>query len=166
MRQLLNLAIGLSIFVFMVFSTLGNPNFEWFIPIEKDLSTVTLLEIGKATPEYLEKHMPGAEDGLIFVFLIISKEGEKGRGTLSERRDYKVDGISYGKTTKNKLSISIEPPTIMEDITDFIEKYRPDLKEKITIPVQSKSMVMITAIGGAKLPQDGKMQCRHRCWLG
>jgi hypothetical protein len=156
MQQLLNLVISLYTFFFFVFPSFGDSDFEWLIPMKKDLATVILLEIGKATPEYIKNHMPKAEDGLIFSFLIFSKAGEEGLFSLSELRDFEVDGISYAEITKNKLSTLIEPQTIVEDIPDFIAKYRPDLKEKINVPDLSEAVVMITAIGGTKLPPEGK----------
>lgn len=122
----------------------------------KELSTVTLLEV---TP-LPQDRSPTSEkpDGLVFIFLVVSRHPSPGLPTLTELRDFELDGESYRELTASKLGRAVEPETVIEDVPDFISKTRPDLAPRIVVPAGLEAVVLTTTIAGAPLPATGR--CR------
>ena len=116
-----------------------------------NLSEVKLLEVRKALPNELKTTLAGANDGLVFYFIITRQDGVDGLFTLSEFKDFKENQLSYSKQTGKK----IEPQTFIEGIDNFINKIRPDLKKFISISSSRYGVVMITYIGGSTITSKG-----------
>ena len=124
-------------------------------PIEKQgqISEVKLLEVKKLDKETLEQKLPGAFDGLVFFFLITKKPGVTGDFTVQEFRDFQINQSSYSKISREKLKKHIEPQTIIESFNNFFYKERGDLIPFIEDETHENSVVMITYIGGSRLPK-------------
>lgn len=93
-------------------------------------------------------------EGLAFLFEITKLKKNDKVLCMQELRDFTIDGISYAQTTKEKLGISVEPKTVIEDSYKLAEE-NPDLKD--IIKNKKSGIVMETAIFGADLPQNGKV---------
>ena len=115
-------------------------------------STVTLLDVLRPTSGFHLKTAAGADDSLVFFFLISRGPGANGPFTLRETRDFLVDGHSYSSATRTLLRREFEPNTIIEDVPDFAGKIRPDLAQAVSSArPDADCAVMYTLISGAAL---------------
>lgn len=119
------------------------------------LSVVTLVDVSRLPPELLRVALPGAEDGLVFLFLIVKQPGADGVPTLREPRDFRIDRASYHKRTVAALGAAIAPVTFLEDAKDFLARVNPSAGTPPPIP-EGEAYVMVTTIGGARLPERGE----------
>jgi hypothetical protein len=110
-----------------------------------ELSTVTLVAVERLP----EKDGP---PGLAFTFLAVRTPKASGEFTLSEPRDFEIDGRSYTGLTKAASGKVLEPMTTIYGVADFV-KARPDLAKAVG-PAGSPDdrVVLHTAIPGTELP--------------
>ena len=115
-------------------------------------STVTLLDVSRPTYPFHLKTAAGADDSLVFFFLISRGPHANGLFTLRETRDFLIDGQSYSSATRGLLGREFEPNTIIEDVSDFARKIRPDLAQAVSSArPEADRTVLYTLISGAAL---------------
>jgi len=119
-----------------------------------ELSTVTLIDVSRLPSELIDDVQPGAEDGLVFLFLIVKQPGAEGIPTVREMRDFEIDRVSYRKSTTEKLGAIVEPVTFLEDANDFLARVTPGAEVDRIVP-NGEAYVVVTTIGGARLPERG-----------
>src|SRR5437879_2713508 len=84
------------------------------IRIEGRQSTVTLLAGGRLR-EARDADGNQSPAGLVFSFLVVRKPGVRGHFTLTELRDFTVDGERYASLTKRSAGRDFEPMTNIYD---------------------------------------------------
>lgn len=106
------------------------------------LSTVHLIRASRIDKDE-KKGIPG---GLALMFVIVRGPSSSGLFTLTELRDFKLDGASYAATTFKKTGRKFEPETAIEN------------PEKVGVRGLSPDggAVMQTALFGVPLPSRGK----------
>ncbi|HBG66765.1 MAG TPA: hypothetical protein DDW78_09875 [Treponema sp.] len=120
--------------------------------------------LSKVSPVLVEKFegtmtlQDGSEkdiEGIAFYFEI-SKINKKSKYfTLSELRDFFIDGKSYAQMTKESLGTDIEPDTEITDSSRLLAE-EPELKKRIKD--KKNGIVMKTLIYGAALPESGTVR--------
>lgn len=118
------------------------------------MSDVRIIEIARLRPGHLKGKEP-AKDGLLFVFRIDRLHGHPGYFTLSELRDFTIDGGKYRKPDNIDPSTLVEPLTVGDTWTNFIAEYRPDLSTYQNTRADADSEMMIVEIYGPQLPARG-----------
>jgi hypothetical protein len=122
-------------------------------------STVTLLDVSRPPSGFHLKTAAGADDSLVFFFLISRGPGASGLFTLREPRDFLIDGHSYSSATRALLRREFEPNTIIEDVSDFARKVRPDLAQAVSSArPEADRTVLYTLISGAALQPSSRGQ--------
>jgi hypothetical protein len=119
------------------------------------LSTVTLIDVSRLPGALVDVVQPGAEDGLVFLFLVARRPGAEGVPTVREMRDVQIDRASYRERTVEALGAAIEPVTFMEDANDFLDRVSPGAVHEQAVP-DGQAFVVVTTIGGARLPESGR----------
>ena len=72
------------------------------------MSEVRIIEIARLRPDHLKGEEP-ATDGLLFVFRIDRLPQHPGFFTLSELRDFTIDGVKYRKPEHVNRATLVEP---------------------------------------------------------
>ena len=125
-----------------------------FISLKGHMSNVQVVEVARIPQVRLIDKAP-AQDGVIFVFRIDRIPGNDGYFTLSELRDFTINGVKYRKPDNVDIKTLVEPHTTIDEWTDYISGYRPDLVKYINDANITNSMTMITEIFGPELPTNG-----------
>lgn len=124
-----------------------------------ELSTVTLIDVSRVPAAVLDMVQPGAEDGLVFLFLVVRQPSARGTPTMHELRDFQIDRRSYRERTEKALGAPIEPVSFVEDVNDFLARVSPGPAPDALVP-DGEAFVVVTTIGGAKLPAEGRGEVR------
>jgi len=123
---------------------------------EGTLSAVSLLDVSRPGRLGLVEPVARARDGLIFYFLVTRKQPGTEYLSLKELRDFQVGPESYAAITKAELGATLEPQTIVEDVSDFFLRVRPDLYPLEALRRQREAYVVYTLVPGAKLPDGSR----------
>jgi hypothetical protein len=123
-----------------------------------EMSSVLLIEVGLLDDDAIDEYFEGAESGLLFIFYVVRNSNTTGNFTLSELRDFTINGESYTEKTHRDMGRTFEPGTIIEDYGDFITYYRPDLKDVLPVPSDpscASVMILRTGVAGSQIPEKG-----------
>lgn len=124
-------------------------------PIVRGSNTFTVLDMYKTKVHtYKIKGTFQDIEGIVYVFLCSSNSEKDKIPSLTPLEDFKIDGYSYKELTKEKVGTIIESPSATFDVEDFVNKYRPDLKQYL-FNTPEKSIILITTVYGIKLPKSG-----------
>ena len=123
------------------------------------MSTVTLVDVSRLPPELLGPILPGAEDGLVFMFLIVKNPTAQGEPTVRELRDFEVGDASYQGSTARKLGQEIAPVVLIEEVNAFLERVDPGSSQRMPAAMEGQAYIMVATIGGVKLEdlKDGEI---------
>lgn len=119
------------------------------------LSTVTLIDVSRLPDDVLHAVLPGAEDGLVFLFLVVKHPGVSGVPALNGLRELRVNRASYRESTAAALGTDIAPLNFVEDVNKFLARVAPETAAQPVAP-EGEAWVMVTTIGGARLPERGR----------
>lgn len=118
-------------------------------------------KLSRITPALVERFegvitlQDGSEkdiEGIAFYFEISKINKQSQYLTISELRDFLIEGKSYAQLTKDDFGTEIEPDTEILSSADLIEE-EPELKKKLKD--KKKGFVMKTLIYGSPLPESG-----------
>ena len=118
------------------------------------LSKVTFLGIERGEVPARPPLAPGAQDGLVFHFLVEPTSSAEGRFTLSALRDFKVDGRRYSDISEERLGKRFISEAIVDDVSDFMAVAGPRLFERVPPKTAERALVMSVTISGAPLRDD------------
>ncbi len=118
------------------------------------LSVVTLVDVSRLPPELLQTVLPGARDGLVFMFLIVKRTPSEGFPTVRKLADFEIDQASYQSSTAAQLGAAFEPLILVEDASSFLARMEPGSTTEAAVP-EGLAYVMLATIGGAELPDHG-----------
>ena len=125
-----------------------------FPTLTGSLSEVRIIEIARLRHDHLKGKEP-AQDGLVFVFRVDRLPGHPGFFSLSELRDFTINGVKYRKPENVDRSTLAEPNTVVGTWTNYLTEYRPDLRIFQNNRNASDSVMMIVEIYGPRLPAKG-----------
>src|SRR3954469_12803645 len=122
------------------------------------VSTVTLLSVGRDCETGELKRVNSAGDCLNFHFAIVRRPGAAGFFTLSELKDFLVDGQKYSAMTQRALGHKPSANTVVDDPEDYKTRIRPDLASLVPTGSDDNEALMYTLISGAALQTGARGQ--------
>jgi hypothetical protein len=122
------------------------------------MSTVTLLSVGRECETGELKGAEWARGCLNFHFAIVRRPEIAGLFTLSELKDFLIDGQKYSALTQRELATRPAANTIVDDPQDYKTKIRPDLASRVPAGGPDNAVVMYTLISGAALQTGARGQ--------
>lgn len=126
-----------------------------FPTLSGKMSEVRVIEIARLRADHLRGKEP-AKDGLLFVFRVDRLPGHPGLFTLSELRDFAIEGVKYRKPEPVDRATLVEPNTVLGTWTNYVAEYRPDLSTYQNARDDADSEMMIVEVYGPGLPAKGK----------
>ena len=102
----------------------------------------------------------GAPDGIMAVFLVTPNSAQKRKFTLTETRDFTLNGKSYAATTQTYLKKTFEPDTTIYDVDEYFRDH-PEVARVVEAPPSKngcENVLLTIAIYGMKMPAAGKVQ--------
>ncbi len=176
MRRRLQMQFLTAILFVLSFSPLWSSEKGSSFPLvlELKMSTVYLLGVERTPREELEAEFPGAPDGLSFFALVVKKAEAQGFFTLTETRDFLIEGSSYRSRTETRLGRAFEPHTVLDEISEFFAA-RPHLPRPVLLDQENRIQVLddcaealaiVVVIPGSEIPASSRIDVTFKVGWG